>query len=444
MSMRAVLLVAFLVTVVTLHAAEPQVAYPKVGMAVGSALLYSVGGGVVPLKSGQSLPPGSRIQTGADAVVVLVFPDNARVSLRADSDLVIHQYALDPTGHATQMELELLRGALRQISGTAAHAQPERYRLKTPIAAIGVRGTDFLAQSQGQSLETFVNEGAIVVTPNASICTKSTTCDPINLVSGASQGAFLRLQNTGQVERKQLDFLEVERLFGIGIASVGMQKEHGSSSGAAFYTVINPIVFMAAPRTAAEPSGYISTLLGSVVPPVPNSPETVTAVTQLVWGRFGNQPELLQYPMLLPYEEASQGRHVRVGVLGQFGLWRSNPNGDLQSGLSGQVDFRLNQGQAFLHQSSQVSPANIERAQLNIDFDRSAFSTSMAISHQQTGMQNINLSGRVNSEGLFNAVSAQATDRVAGALSRDGSEAGMLFVKQLPQGSLQGVTLWQR
>ncbi len=436
------------------HAAEPP-AHPKVGMAVGVAYLLNAAGESVPLKSGQLLPPGSRIQTGADAVVVLVFPDNARLSLRADSELVLHQYVLDPSGHSTQMELELLRGAMRQISGTAAHAQPDRYRLKTPIAAIGVRGTDFLAQTQGQALETFINQGAIVVTPNPSICERTVSCDAIDLISGASQGAFLRLQRTGQVERKQLDLKQIEQLFGIGtlVSSTHKGKEHSTNSQvhtSSLYPTLRPAVFTSAPELAAEATSLPISLPNTLVPSSPSAslepkvPESVPPVTQLVWGRFGSQTDLMQYQTLKPYAEASEGRHVRIGLLGEFALWRNNPNTNLQPGLSGRVDFRLSQAEAFLHQGDVATAASIDQARLSVDFDRSTFSTFIGVSHPQTGAQTISLSGRVNSEGVFNAVTTHAVERVAGALSRDGQEAGMLFAKQVPQGSLQGVTLWHK
>ena len=44
---------------------------------------------------------------------------------------------------------------------------------------------------------------------------------------------------------------------------------------------------------------------------------------------------------------------------------------------------------------------------------------------------------------LYTARPALA-DRVAGALTRDGTEAGYLFSKDVSAGTLKGVTLWTR
>ena len=120
-----------------LHA-EPQ-PVARVSMAVGDAQRIGASGQVTPLSLGTQLSEQDRIITGKDAMVILIFSDQARVALRPDSELLIRRYKVDPNGAETELQLDLLRGTVRQISGRAAQKQPERYRLNTPIAAIGVR-----------------------------------------------------------------------------------------------------------------------------------------------------------------------------------------------------------------------------------------------------------------------------------------------------------------
>ena len=48
----------------------------------------------------------------------------------------------------------------------------------------------------------------------------------------------------------------------------------------------------------------------------------------------------------------------------------------------------------------------------------------------------------MNNECVF--VGNNATERVAGALTRDGKEAGYLFSKDVSAGTFRGVTLWGR
>jgi hypothetical protein len=89
-----------------------------------------------------------------------------------------------------------------------------------------------------------------------------------------------------------------------------------------------------------------------------------------------------------------------------------------------------------------TSSAQVKGATLNVDFDLSTFAATVALNHAATGDANIAVNGKVNNEGVF--VGTTATDRVAGALTRDGKEAGYLFSKDVSAGTFRGVTLWGR
>ena len=144
----------------------------------------------------------------------------------------------------------------------------------------------------------------------------------------------------------------------------------------------------------------------------------------------------------MAYEQASQGRHVTVGELGEYALWRTNPAGRLDPSLKGEASFTLNNAEAMLVQPAGTSAAQVNGASLSVNFDRSTFAAGVSLSHQATGAVSLNVSGKVNEEGVF--VGTNATERVAGALSLDGSKAGYLFSKDVSAGTLKGVTLWTR
>jgi len=162
---------------------------------------------------------------------------------------------------------------------------------------------------------------------------------------------------------------------------------------------------------------------------------------QLVWGRFSTTSALPQQ-MLASYAEASQGRHVTVGELSEYALWRANPSGAMSNDLRGQADFRLAGAEAVLVQSSGISTAKVTSATLGVDFDNSLFKATVGLQHSAVGTAGINVNGKINNEGVF--VGTTATDRVAGALSRDGTEAGYLFNKDVAAGTFRGITLWKR
>jgi hypothetical protein len=142
------------------------------------------------------------------------------------------------------------------------------------------------------------------------------------------------------------------------------------------------------------------------------------------------------------YEQALQGRHVTVGELGEYALWRTNPVGRLDPSLKGEASFTLNNAEAMLVQPSGTTAAQVNGASLSVNFDRSTFTAGVNLSHQATGAVSLNVNGKVNEEGVF--VGTNATERVAGALSLDGSKAGYLFSKDVNAGTFKGVTLWTR
>jgi len=485
--------------------AEP-VPIARVALSVGDAKRINGAGQPEQLRLGSTLAAGDRIVTGKDAVVILVFIDQGRVSLRADTELIIHKYQVDPAGLDSQINLELVRGAMRQISGRAAQLQPERYRLNTPIAAIGVRGTDFLAKTHGDALETFVQEGKIVILPGgiSSGCSltgsSSQLCAPLAAISADDASRYLRLLATGKIERRVISNDEMEQVFGISVAkisvpgdavrlaaastststaattsaststkstdaskSASMLDEFPRSSSArsedkleevksraashvlddaSAPSSLAPVVPVAAvePVVAVVPAAPVPSVVPvSPPPPVVVAPAPVPVSTQLVWGRFIQAKEL-PLQLLVSYDQAREGRHVTVGEPGQYALWRTNPLGQLDASLHGQTEFSLTRGEAVFQTPSAASPAQIQKASLSVDFDRARFDASLTLSHALTGAVSLSANGKVNDEGVFSG--GTSGQRIAGALTRDGKEAGFLFSRTVDLGVFQGVTLW--
>ena len=93
---------------------------------------------------GGSLFEGDVLETAPRSVAVIVFLDESRVTLRADSKLRIDEYAYNREKPAqSNAFMRFLRGGIRVVSGLIAKARPRNYRLQTPVATIAVRGTGF-------------------------------------------------------------------------------------------------------------------------------------------------------------------------------------------------------------------------------------------------------------------------------------------------------------
>ena len=455
------------------HAAGAQ-PVARVSMTVGDAQRIGASGQATPLSLGTQLAEQDRIITGKDAMVILIFSDQARVALRPDSELLIRRYKVDPRGVDTQLQLDLLRGTLRQISGHGAHKQPERYRLNTPIAAIGVRGTDFLAKAGQGGIEAYVHEGAIVVAPLAGMGT-SGEIPSVNLAAGFGV-QYTRTVAAQNLARRNVAHSDVERVFGIRIASSATTDSTRSyASAPADKSDRTVVASLAAPRdrdATGVPVQASASIAGGVVQPsvmmVPTSPEilttsaflvsppkveppvvvapptveppvTVPLPTQLAWGKFNN-PQLLPFTLPRAYSEVQAGAHTTVGELGQYALWRDGVTGPLDKSLRGQAQFSLAAGEAFYQQAGKTVGINLADPKLSIDFDRMGFSTQLGLSGAGAPSQQLNVTGRMNDEGVF--LGTAAGQRVAGALSRNGAEAGYLFKIDSSVGQYQGITLW--
>jgi len=84
---------------------------------------------------------GDTVYTGTGGYVVIEFIDGAKATVRPDSQLKIDRYAYG-TGDDGAV-VNLIKGGLRAITGSIAEQKPESYKVKTNVATLGVRGTEF-------------------------------------------------------------------------------------------------------------------------------------------------------------------------------------------------------------------------------------------------------------------------------------------------------------
>lgn len=102
------------------------------------------------LDIGTSIFLGDKLITGEDGFLRLRMIDNALLDLRCYSIMVVEDYALKPAQRRSV--LNLLQGTLRKITGDIGKSDEDVYELKTPIANVGVRGTEYalrVFQSRG-------------------------------------------------------------------------------------------------------------------------------------------------------------------------------------------------------------------------------------------------------------------------------------------------------
>jgi hypothetical protein len=133
-----------IVLVAALSVSTIATAEDSSGMVVASRgeVIAMSNGGSRELKQGDFIYISDEIMTTNRSFVVLQFEDGAKVTVRPDSTMIIEQYVYN--GNAgDEAELNLVSGGLRVITGAMAKSNPENYKVRTPVALMGVRGTEF-------------------------------------------------------------------------------------------------------------------------------------------------------------------------------------------------------------------------------------------------------------------------------------------------------------
>jgi hypothetical protein len=107
------------------------------------------------------------VQTGGNSAARLVMADSTNLSLGANASLKLDRSTFNDEHSYRDIAIRLTSGAFRFVTG---HSEKTAYKLTTPLATIGVRGTILDILSQRGSSTVVLQEGA------ASVCTLSFQC----------------------------------------------------------------------------------------------------------------------------------------------------------------------------------------------------------------------------------------------------------------------------
>ena len=96
------------------------------------------------LAIGQDIRVGDLVSTGSQGRAQLRFSDGAVVSMQPGTQFRIDEYQFDASRQ--RGFYSLLRGAIRTSSGAIGKRHRDDYRLRTPTATVGIRGTLYSAE----------------------------------------------------------------------------------------------------------------------------------------------------------------------------------------------------------------------------------------------------------------------------------------------------------
>ena len=445
--------------VVPAHARPGVVdAVGEVTLTVGKAMIVGADGTATAVRRGASVHAGDRVETAEGGHVHIRFVDGALVSVRPTSRLVVEDYQYNPVQiEQSLVRFRLDRGVARAISGAAAEGARERFRLNTPLVAIGVRGTDFVVRAGEGQTQAYVNQGAIVMAPFGEGC-QPQAIDPCGSVTAklltAGMGDMLLefRDNFAQPQIKPINSLlpsikptavaDARPCAGDGLAARDLAAHNGMGEEAVVAVMVRGAVSGAGERDVAvgpvpvQPSEPVV----PVQPSEPVVPVQPPAPPQLAWGRWSAAARVSD--ISVTRDQARLGRVVTVGN-NDYALYRAENGPAFLAQSLGSASFVLQQSQAqFTSAGAQVQPAQVLGGSLTLDFAARQFSTALNLTSAATGPASLQAAGFLREDGLFN--SRSSTQAVAGAVALDARTAGYLFEKAAAGGMLSGITLWGR
>ena len=396
--------------------AMPQAAaVGEITLVIGQSDVEREAQPAVQAKKGGAILEGDVIKTSASGHVHIRFVDGALVSVRPNSVFTIHEFkykAADPA--ASVVRLSLGKGEVRSISGAAAQAAKDRFRLNTPLVAIGVKGTDFVTQTGADTTRVTVNQGAIVMAPFDQSC----RAEALGVCSG-SRARELTAEMTGMA-----------LVYRNGAADPGFQLAPTQKDAGKLQPQSGQLKDGADRVSSSSKEGV--------------RPEDVVTPSRLVWGRWSQAP-LPGDNLTIGFRDALSGNEVTVGD-GYYFLFRNPGSPNLLPSMNNQVDFKLGASSAQYRQpSNEVTAATVDSGKLSIDFAQRSYATQLQVSADGIPTQSLQFSGKVDpNTGIFLGTGANGQGSLSGALTLNGRQAGYLFRAPVNNGSLSGATLWGR
>ena len=137
----------------------------------GEVIAIRSDGTEVELEIGDPIFQGDVLKSGEDGAVGVVLADDTTFSMANNGEMVLDEMVYDPGTQEGSMDVSIVKGVFTFVSGQIAKTDPDAMTLDTPVATIGIRGTQVgLDFADGKTLTTALMEesdgfvGEIVVT----------------------------------------------------------------------------------------------------------------------------------------------------------------------------------------------------------------------------------------------------------------------------------------
>ena len=431
------------------HAAHAEQA-GKVIFVAGSAKIAEAQAKLdAPVEEGQMLT------TGADGYIYIKTIDNGLFILRPNTQARIANYHVDNANPAnTRIKLELLSGVARSQSGQAVKLARQNFRFNTPVAAIGVRGTDFTVFTDQDTSRVTVLSGGITMSGFAGACRPEGTgpCEgnTARELSAAQKGQLLQLQR-GQVAPQ---LLTGNALLAPDTVAPPRTNEPGSVNGASTdqQPSLDPKKSVSIQEKASQVTQSTTpvddnknniqpppVVVGPVTPPDTTPPLPVREVS---WGRWSTIAGADA-----PTSGLSKAGADRIALNEDYVLFRSRSGSTFTTPANGSVAFNMTSGEGYMHDigSTAKSAVALSNGQLSFDFGKATFATHFDVTTQTSETFRLATDGKVASDGSFYSLNRNLPtgNMAVNGVMTDLTGATYIFqASPDPKRVVNGITVW--
>ena len=425
------------------------------------------------VQEGAAVSEGAELSTGADGYLYLKTVDNGFLILRPGSVATIEAYRVDADDpRKSRFKLSLRKGVSRSISGEAVDKAKENFRFNTPVAAIGVRGTDFSVYADAEETRLVVFSGGVIVSGFDAACQPGGDgpCE-----GGSSKEFFAGTLGVLQIQREENmpRIVQDKSLSPDSVtpprpdepAALGLGGKAEESSGASGILSAaadgsappDQAAAGAAPSASDAKSPKRDSAGREIAGPDPLQQISVdqevadldplkqSRLQPVIWGRWQSISDDL--PATVDIVEMENDKEYYVMVSNDYYLvWRNKENAVLTP-ASGGLSFSLADSHVHVEGAFGQAAASVTGGSLGFNFDSRLFSTSLDLNTQGRDYH-LYANGSVSSAGIF-----QSHDLLPGNMEAQGflseaqneMSASYVFQSTLSEGmKASGVTFWNQ
>ncbi len=155
----------------------------------------------------------TELETVIDGRLDVKFVDNTQLIVGSSSKVKVDRFVFDPSKSSGDVALNVSKGLMRFVSGRMAS---QSYKVRTPTATLGVRGTDF-----------------VVAVAEDGSTTVSVISGEVEMTSGSGDSGGVGAGSTGSTSGASVSVSQTVSIPAIAAASFGGDVDGPSDSGEA-------------------------------------------------------------------------------------------------------------------------------------------------------------------------------------------------------------------